>query len=364
VIDDGTGLAPPPRPAPLGTTWKVLIGCALGCGAVLIVGLLGMLGFFAWLARPGELLEPSVLLGPDTTGYAEWTLRMEDPGTRGFVIEALARAEEERAKAQAVPDALMPWLSMFERDTPEEQVARILPLVAAWTLRSGASGEDDLHLFTVSLERMGNQLVFGDWMLGWFLGWAEGVELLEHRGERLYVLADRTGRRTTFFLRGNDVFVSTDPESARSAIDRMEDGGASEADTELARLFASVRSDRPLRAAVSNRRGELRRLWASYAITPPEAIADETWSAIEAVTLAGGLEPDGSLTGTLSFHAAGRVWSQAEVEHLAVSIEDGFAWISQALAVEASPDRTTATLHFRAPDLLGGDADTTAAPHD
>ncbi len=47
---------------------RILIGCAVGCGAmvVLVIGL--AVAFGLWIKSPGELLEPQRLLGADTTG--------------------------------------------------------------------------------------------------------------------------------------------------------------------------------------------------------------------------------------------------------------------------------------------------------
>jgi hypothetical protein len=338
----------------------------VGCAALLGVGLVGSIAFFAWLARPGVLLEPAVLLGPDTTGYAEWELRADDPGTRGFVVEALRRAHEEQDARR--PEALRPFLQLFDRSDPDAMMAQILPMVVAWTLHPGEGVDDDLHLVTVSLERMGNQLVFGDWMLGWFLAANEGIDVVDHRGERLYVLADSEDRRTTFFLRGNDVFFATDPVSAARAVERLDTaaasgsagtsegqgargGGGSQAGSYLARLFRGIPTERPLRAAVSNGRGELMRLWESFGVTPTDVLTEETWRAIDAATLEGGLETDGSLAGTLTLHAA-RAWSAPEAEEVARQVKEAFLWLSPTLEVEPRPEGPTLHLPFRAPDLL------------
>ena len=74
------------------TTKRLLIGCGLGCGSLVLIAILSAVSFAVWVARPGELLEPERLLGADTRGYLEWRLALEDPGTEGFaelLIETL-----------------------------------------------------------------------------------------------------------------------------------------------------------------------------------------------------------------------------------------------------------------------------------
>ena len=73
---------------------KILTGCAIGCGGLLRIFIGVCISLYAWINRPGELLEPSVLLGHDTTGYIEWTLSLDDPGTQEFVEHLLTAWRE------------------------------------------------------------------------------------------------------------------------------------------------------------------------------------------------------------------------------------------------------------------------------
>ena len=65
-----------------GKRWA--IGCGLGCLVLIAVIIATVISFTLWVRGSGELLEPQKLLGSDTTGYLEWSLRMEDEGTQGF----------------------------------------------------------------------------------------------------------------------------------------------------------------------------------------------------------------------------------------------------------------------------------------
>ena len=48
-------VAEPPRPAPLGAFWKVLIGCAVGCGGLMVAGVIGMMVFFAYFTGSASM---------------------------------------------------------------------------------------------------------------------------------------------------------------------------------------------------------------------------------------------------------------------------------------------------------------------
>ena len=83
---------------------NVLMSCLAGCGALALLAISTCAGFVWWVNRPGELLEPARLRGPETTAYLEWTLRLEDPGTAAFA-QSLG-VDEARLAAQEVKDAL------------------------------------------------------------------------------------------------------------------------------------------------------------------------------------------------------------------------------------------------------------------
>jgi hypothetical protein len=102
-----------PSPSTRSRGKSVLFSCLAGCGILALVMISSCVGFVWWLNRPGELLEPSRLRDADTTGYVEWTLRLEDPGTEALVedIFAAIRQIQERApsgdrkRAPRLPDA-------------------------------------------------------------------------------------------------------------------------------------------------------------------------------------------------------------------------------------------------------------------
>src|SRR5262245_35274406 len=94
---------------------RVLLGCGLGCAGLLVVVLAAGVTFFVWLARPGELLEPARLLGAESVGFAEWNLRLEDPGTARFAQAFLTRGRRMQRDTGSVvlpPGVLEPLVRL------------------------------------------------------------------------------------------------------------------------------------------------------------------------------------------------------------------------------------------------------------
>jgi hypothetical protein len=336
------------------TAKRWLIGCGLGCGGLLVLVIAAVVSFALWVNSPGELLQPQKLLGADTTGHVEWTLKLDDPGTEGFV-RALIRA------AQALPpgasEEMPPWLFNFlaqrQSREAEKDILDLFPMAAAWTLRPGATPEDDLHLFSLSIERLGNRLVFGDWLMGWLLPRGEQVVVDRYRSEKIYQIQLQRETRATFFLRHGNVFFTSDVETARIAVDRLIASSAPPREpTELDRMFAETEGRGPMRGAIANRRGEVLRLWQWLSARSKSAADRELWRALRGVTVSGGLQEDGSLGTTLLFFGSDESWAEANAPALAAALRDGLAWTALTLDVRARPIGDRIEVELRAADLV------------
>ena len=328
---------------------KILIGCGIGCGALVLIGIGSCVGFGIWLNSPGELLEPDQLLGPDTAGYLEWTLRLEDPGTADFVESLLARVQAQQDRGGAnLPPIVGAWMMKNQQKQNEKQIRQFFPTVVAWTMEPGADGADDLHLMSASVQRMAHQAVLADWVLGMAIGWADEPVSARHRGERIYLIDDPDrGEPWAVFVRRGIVFFTTDETMAREAIDRL--AGAAEGrheTTELQQLFATVSEDRPLRGAVGNRSGELERLWGMFGAG---AEADEAFARAAGATLTGALDGEGALYGTVEL-----AFDDAETARgLAEPLLAGVRTTWPATSFEGDVRGRAVRIDFRVGDLLG-----------
>ena len=274
----------------MATTGKRLaIGCLLGCGGLVVLVVALLISFGIWINRPGPLLEPERLLGDDTTGYVEWTLKLEDPGTEGFVRALIETIQSvQKSTTRRFPPWFHTWVLPFQQRKTAHDLTQLFPLSAAWTMRAGEAPQDDLHLFSLSIERLGNRVVFADWMIGMTLGRVPEVQVDFYRNEKIFRLPLGEGRHATFFIRGGGVFLASDLETAHQAVDRLILEVPGRQPTALDRLFATTEGHGPLRGAITNERGEIGRLFG-LRLADTEG---DPWNALSGATLAGGLEPE------------------------------------------------------------------------
>ncbi len=333
----------------MGRGKKTLIGCGIGCGVFLLMVLGVAIAFGIWLNSPGELLEPQQLLGADTTVYVEWTLRLEDPGTEGFVLEVVDQIQTiQKEEAEELPPWLRGWVLQSQSRKARKNMLRVFPMVAAWTVRPGATENEDLHLLSASVKNLGHQLIVGDWILGFALGRSEGIEVHRHRDEKIYVLPINKRSQIAAFLRSGHVFVSSDVDTAKIAVDRLAEGGESRREpSDLDRVFASTEGKGPLRGAISNTHGELGRLWHDL---DPES-APEELDAVQALSVSGGLQEDGSLTGTLQFHCNDPQRAEALLEPLAQALRERSFFTDIAMETRATRADDRIDVTFRLPEL-------------
>jgi hypothetical protein len=323
-----------------------LIGCGLGCLGVLILGIAACTSFVVWLRQPGELLEPDRLFSARTRGYVEWTLTLEDPGTSEFV-EQLFHAVRQEEQLDKLPGWAR-WLVGWQRRRDERRLRQMFPMVLAWTVRPAAGGQRDLQVGTVSVERLGNRLVLTDWALGLALRWSPEAEVEQYAGERIYRFADGDG--SVFFLRGNDVFVTSDAASAREVIDLLAGRVAPVGDdsTEIRRLFVELDDEHPLRGVIGNEQGELARVWERLVGTDRVALSP---AVVRAATLAGGFENARDFVGRLSLWCRDPASCRDRQAAIADALGDEFDRIDVEVTSEMRADWLDVELRIR--DLPG-----------
>jgi hypothetical protein len=332
---------------------NILIGCGIGCAGALFVFVIALIGFFAWLGRPGELLEPERLLGDDTGGFIELTLRTEDPGMErlleAWVEHNQQLAEEEGADLHPIFRTLI--TSKQRRDA--RKLRELFPIVVAWTMSHGERTEDDLHLITLSLKKMGNRLRLVDMVLGLSLRWSPDFESIKHRGETIYELPVDKGARGAIFIRGNDVFYTTDVETARRAVDRLIDPAAptGHPSTELVLAFDEVPADHALRGALTNRQGQLLDLlqgWGGHELDGVWRV--DRWDGLEALTLWGGFVDDSAFEGRAELRSR-EAWTTAQAEALQQALESRAAAADLSMDIRVSPLNDRLRIDYRLNEL-------------
>jgi hypothetical protein len=330
---------------------RILLGCLGGCALVALVLVSSCVGFVWWLNRPGELIAPGDLRGPDTTAYVEWTLRLEDPGTRALVEDLLATMRELQDAADTpLPPAVSGLLNDMQSRRNERQMRQLFPCVVAWTVVGDATGRD-LHLVTASIEKLGNRLVFIDWLMGWFIGRGPEIDTVRYDGETIYLL-EKHG--TAFFMRRSDFVFATDLDTAKRAVDRLASPDSTGEGVGLERLLARVPADSPLRGAALNRNDEVRRFFELVtADDEQDAIDSVDWERVSGMTLHGGFTEESAFEAEITLMTEGGEWPPEAVEPL----RDAIARVLSSDAVPSSvelrlrPDRVE--LYLEVDDLPG-----------
>jgi len=343
-----------PSPATRSRGKNVLFGCLAGCGLLALIMISSCVGFVWWLNRPGELLEPSRLRDADTTGYVEWTLRLEDPGTEALVedIFAALRQIQERAP-NALPPAVENALRSYQTRRNEEQFRELFPCVMAWSVIGGETPEDELHVFTVSVAKLGNRLVLMDWVMGMFIGKSPDVDVVKHGGEKIYYLP-REG--SAFFLRRSDFFFTTDLEAAKRVVDRLQPGAVASATqaTRLDRMLSVLPEQQPLRGAATNALGETRRFFELLTgVSDLDVIESLPWDRVDGMSLSGGFTEESSFEATLDLMFDTGQWTEQDAEALTGALMRSLASEDLPVGISVVPRPDRVQLVFDVDDLPG-----------
>ena len=334
-----------------GKSKRILVGCGIGCGAMLLLAIVLAVAFGSWISGKGELLEPQRLLGAETTGYAEWTLRLEDPGTDGFVQLLIEALNDVRAgQANQMPNWLRQVLMRKRGNDTAKEIREMFPVVIAWTMAPGDESERDEMLFTVSPTGIGNRLVFADWIVGIVARFSGEGFIVKYQDEKIFRMPSGKDQTQTFFLRSGTIFFTTDLDSAKVAVDRLQtDDPAQREAGPLDPLFAETPAGQTLRGAVSNKRGEIPRIWQEIAGDD----GAELLQSLRNLTLDGGLQQDGSLVATLRFRGADRAWAEARVEQLRELVASSLSESELDLKISSSSSGDVVSVEVRANDIIG-----------
>ena len=333
---------------------KILFGCLGGCGFVLLITIGSCVGFTIWLNSPGEVLQPEVLLGTDTTGYVEWTLRLEDPGTAEFTEALLKNIDKiNRRQNSVLPDGLQHLINSQQMKSTRKDIKKFFPLVVAWIERPDDDPGLDEHLFSVSARGLGHQLILADWLMGFFLGRIEDVTIERYDGEKIYKLSEFRGIRPVFFINKGIVFGATDVESARQTLDRLALPAArTHATTELEDLFDALPADRPLRGAVTNRNGELTRILDALRV-PSEHEARAAWAEVRGATISAGFRGETTFAGAVELLGPHAAWGEANASTLGAGVKDLFEDLEIEFGTEVLAAGDRVRVEFSTVDLFG-----------
>jgi len=333
---------------------KFLFGCLGGCGFVILVFVGSCVGFTMWLNSPGEILDPGLLRGPETAGYVEWTLRLEDPGTAEFteaMIQQMGKLNERGNSP--LPDGLQQFLNARQMSSARKDMQRLFPIVLAWTARPGETTEEEEHLLSVSARGASHQMAFFDWMFGLFIGRADDVEIVRYKGEKIFTFSTSEGIQPAVFVRHGIGFITTDLDSARQTLDRLarpDDRGP--ANVEWQGLFDGVPEDQPLRGALSNRRGELKRVLTVLNL-PEEHLSHAAWDEVSGATIFAGFVDGSIFAGAVELHGPDASWAAENAAKVGAGLTSLLEEPGIEFAIETVAAENRIRVEFSSSDLIG-----------
>ena len=322
---------------------STLVGCAIALGVLLAVGVASCAGFIVWLNRPGPLLQPEALLSPEATGFVEWTFRSDDPGMSHMLDQMLDAVRRQQRSLSPFPPWVADRLQDMQTARSRRQIRAIMPLVVVWSIRPGSEPDEDLHLLTLSVPRLGNRLVIIDAMLRFTMGWSRDAHSERYKGVTLYTIPIGPDSRATFFFHRSDIYFASDADTGRLAVDRLmvessrPGAGAAPVDDDLAHLYARTPTGKPLRGAITNARGELIRLLRPLTGDDrEEEELRERWRTVEGLTISGGFEGENTFSADLELLGPDEAWGEANARTLAEDCRTLFERIGVRATVEPS----------------------------
>jgi len=103
-------------------------GCALGCLAVAVLGILASVGLYFWAATPGPQVPSDRFVGSETVGIAHLQGLQEDPAVQAMVRQILQEMQalhQETLDRTEAPQ-LLKWLGGMQRRSDDRDVRKAL----------------------------------------------------------------------------------------------------------------------------------------------------------------------------------------------------------------------------------------------
>ncbi|MEM7350984.1 MAG: hypothetical protein AAF657_09280 [Acidobacteriota bacterium] len=215
-----------PKDKRLGGFDKLLIGCGLGCAALILIGVLGFTFATMWLVTPGKQSATEFVADQESVGAVRLHSLAADPGAQALitrVLERLQEANREQQREQLPPS--LGWISdMQAQQADPSGFNMFFPKDMTVAFEAAGSGEgassgQEVHYVAAFNPRVMVRMfktMFG------FIGRADNNEQMRstHRGHPIYRLEDDV----ILAFVGSTVMVSDAEQVMERAIDRFETG--------------------------------------------------------------------------------------------------------------------------------------------
>ena len=273
-----------------GRRW--LLGCLGGCGLVAILLIGSCVAVTVWVNSPGEVLEPQAIFDPQASGYVEWQLSLDDPGTEA-IVEAFTRLTD---REEDLPESrIVRTMFRLNQRRQERELRRLFPASAAWmTYAAEAEGEPPGNLFTFSVARLVNQSRVADWVFARVARFADDLPTLRYNGE-LILAIEEGDTRVYAFLHPLGVFWSNRLEVAQRTIDALQGARTEGPQTLIERELGGLTGPGAIRGVVLNDDGQIARRLQSLLDEPLDEEMVRLLEEVDFLTLEGGPAAGGNI---------------------------------------------------------------------
>ncbi len=216
----------------LGGGEKVLIGCAVGCGVLVVIGILAAAGGAYWFFSPGEQVATDAIASDDSLAVVRMDELADDPGAQALLTKILVDFDEANRKQQQedLPES-MRWISNLPRQSPSSRDLNMyIPKEVTVTLERSEVGDSPNFVVAANLRTMVRPIKA-------FLALAGRGENdphfhSQHRGHDVY----RMEHNAVVGFVENTLLFSDADSAMEQAIDRIVDGGGAAAPVQPRRV--------------------------------------------------------------------------------------------------------------------------------
>lgn len=202
---------------------KVLIGCGVGCGVLILAAVIaGGFGAF-WVLTPGEQIATERIVGGDSLGVVRMNELATDPGTQELLTRlGKAMTDFNRRQQEAVLPDEMKWLSRFQRDASARDFNRFIPKEATLAFEPDGDGDGAPDLvFAANFRTMVRPIKAMISLMARGEG-AEGFHT-EYRGYDVYLFPIEHGETVPVTFVASTLIVASSRAGLEAAVDRVVD---------------------------------------------------------------------------------------------------------------------------------------------
>lgn len=207
------------RAASGGKVWKIVAGCAIAFGFVLLAGLAcGVYGLY-WLFSPGRQLPTSLVAGPTSVGIVRLERGDTDPGMQDLAeaaMDALQRAQVEAGEGTVPP--FLQRMREWQLAQSRNNLGLWVPREATLSLEPGAAPGETRPVAAINFRGLVRPVGL---FVQRVLKSERGTRVVTHGDQEVLAVSDRAA---LCFAEGTLLFGS-DPASLVAVLDRWDGWG-------------------------------------------------------------------------------------------------------------------------------------------